>query len=278
VTHDPAKNGSEDAARLLRQAEELERSLSVDRERSSEGDLSGGRVAQSIVSIARDVSVFRTVLGNVKEAVVGFYTKVLLPVWRVVSPPIVVIFGWYAWIWRRYACVTKAETGERSVSRGRAALLISLTIAAVSAFTSTWLGEAVRFVTIEPILDASLMAASTRTETFYLSSSEEIDPDNNVHSVRGCTTSGQCAEGDAAYFRVRPRLMHDIWKLFRYGNPIYVPDHIVAPIAPGLNRCEVTYYGYRMTSSWTSRLLRSCELYPTMLEASCVHLGVPRPS
>jgi hypothetical protein len=77
---------------------------------------------------------------------------------------------------------------------------------------------------------------------------------------------------DAAYFRVQPRLAHDVWKLVAYGNPVYVPDHIVAPIAPGLNECHVTYYGYRMTSSWIARILRSLQFYPTMLEAKCTYL------
>jgi hypothetical protein len=54
---------------------------------------------------------------------------------------------------------------------------------------------------------------------------------------------------------------------------VYVPDHIVAPIAPGLNECHVTYYGYRMTSSWIARVLRSLQFYPTMLEAKCTYIG-----
>ena len=76
--------------------------------------------------------------------------------------------------------------------------------------------------------------------------------------------------------RVKPRLAHDFWKLVNYGNPFYVPDHVVAPIAPGVNQCQVTYYGYRMTSSWISRLLRSLEFYPVMLEANCRYIGAEK--
>jgi hypothetical protein len=154
--------------------------------------------------------------------------------------------------------------------------VVIATVLALSVFTNTWLGSAVRFFTVEPVVDGVLIGLSKRTETFYLSQSDEIDPENNIHSVRGCRKRGECAEVDAAYFRVQPRLSHDIWKLWMYGNPVYVPDHIVAPIAPGLNECHVTYYGYRMTSSWIARVLRSLQFYPTMLEAKCTYLGSER--
>jgi len=136
------------------------------------------------------------------------------------------------------------------------------------------LGDAVRFFTMEPLIDGVLITFTKKVETFYLNNSQEVDPEANVHSVRGCKHAGQCSEKDAVYFKVLPRLSHDVWKLVTYGNPIYVPDHVVAPIAPGVNKCEVTYYGYRMTSSWIARLMRSFQLYPTMLEATCVSLGV----
>ncbi|HMO17245.1 MAG TPA: hypothetical protein PKA63_04455 [Oligoflexia bacterium] len=95
----------------------------------------------------------------------------------------------------------------------------------------------------------------------------------NTHAVLGCRLREEYSESDAVYFRVKPRLSHDIWKLINYGNPIYVPDHVVAPIAPGINECSVTYYGYRMTSSWSSRLMRSMEFYPVLLETTCIYRG-----
>jgi hypothetical protein len=149
----------------------------------------------------------------------------------------------------------------------------AVTVVFLLSLTPTWPGEAIRFVTYEPLMDGFLMALTYRTEVYYLNSTEELDPANNVHSVRGCHYAGECAEHDAVYFRVRPRLSHDIWKLILYGNPIYVPDHIIAPIAPGVNECHVTYYGYRLTASYIARLVRSMQIYPTMLEASCHYLG-----
>lgn len=225
-----------------------------------------------VKSIAEDLSFFRRTIVNIKETGLGIYERFIKPVWDFIGPCFNWIFRIYARIWNRYAYVVNKETGEKIVSRKRSSLLIGMTILFVAAFTPTWLGSAVRFVSVEPVMDGILMLVSKRTETFYLNNSEEIDPEKNIHSVRGCKMEGLCSEKDAAYFRIMPRLSHDIWKLIEYGNPIYVPDHVVAPIAPGVNRCEVTYYGYRMTSSWISRMLRSFELYPTMLETSCTHL------
>lgn len=192
---------------------------------------------------------------------------------NVIGPP----FSWFAAkygkFWNRFAFSVDKQSGNRILSRKKSGLLIGLTFLAIMALTPTGIGDTIRFVTIEPLSDGILMAATLKTETFYLYSSEEVHPEQNIHSVRGCRTEGECSEKDASYFRVKPRLAHDLWKLIQYGNPIYVPDHVVAPIAPGVNKCIVTYYGYRITASWISRILRSLQVYPTMLEASCSHIA-----
>ena len=176
-------------------------------------------------------------------------------------------------MWDRYVYIESTGTAESTLSKPRAAVFSVVTILFIAMFTPTALGNAVRFFTLEPLIDASLMAVSKTTKEFYLNHSEEILPMEDIHSVRGCRKEGECREYDAAYFRVKPRLSHDVWKLFAHGDPIYIPDHVVAPIAPGVNRCQVTYYGYRMTSSWISRLMRSLQIYPVLLEANCEFLG-----
>lgn len=257
---------NQEASRLLAEAKALQQRLKGAADRVSDTSAGLRTVADEIVQAKRQVY-------NIKETFLGFYERFIAPFWRIVAP----LFRWigvlYSKLWRRYAFRTDPTSGERVLSRKRSSLLIGFTVAFILAFTPTGIGDAIRFVTIEPLTDGFLMAVSKRTEVFFLNTSEEIDPDGNIHSVRGCKSQGECSEQDAAYFRIRPRLAHDIWKLIEYGNPIYVPDHVVAPIAPGVNRCEVTYYGYRMTSSWISRLLRSLEVYPIMLEATCKHLG-----
>lgn len=224
-------------------------------------------------SIAENLSFFRRLAINIKEGYLGFYERFLSPLWSILGPPVKWLGYRYGKLWNRFAYRTAKPSGQRELSRSRAGIVVAITFLALAAFTPTGIGDAVRFVTLEPLSDAFFMAISKRTDTFYLNSTEEVDPHANIHSVRGCRHAGQCSEVDAVYFRIRPRLSHDIWKLINFGNPIYVPDHVVAPIAPGVNRCEVIYYGYRMTSSWISRLLRSLEVYPILLDAKCTYLG-----
>lgn len=231
-------------------------------------------VHENLKEISDNISGFARFLYTVREAVLGFYERFIAPLWRIFSPILRWLIRSYGCFWNRFAYRTNKSNGERTLSRTRAGICVALTIAFLSAFTPTYPGSVVRFVTLEPIVDGLLMLISKHTEEFYLNHSEEIDPIENIHSVRGCRHRGECTEVDAVYFRILPRLSHDIWKLFAHGNPLFVPDHVVAPIAPGVNRCEVTYYGYRVTSSGVSRLLRSLEFYPTLLEANCTYLGM----
>jgi hypothetical protein len=239
---------------------------------SAVSDNEGG-IVDSIRELNENVTFLRRAVSATRTVIGGLLSTVVSPVWRVLRPPVIWIGRIYVSLWKRFAYTVDRNTNERRLSRARSSVVVVVTVLALSIFTNTWLGSAVRFFTVEPVVDGVLIGLSKRTETFYLTQSDEIDPENNIHSVRGCRKRGECAEVDAAYFRVQPRLSHDIWKLLMYGNPVYVPDHIVAPIAPGLNECHVTYYGYRMTSSWIARVLRSLQFYPTMLEAKCTYLG-----
>lgn len=241
--------------------------------RSDDPPVPEGGLVDTIKELNENLSFFRRCITSTRVVVSGLVSNVLAPIWRFVRPPLAFVARGYLRFWNRWAYVPDKAGKERTLSRTRSSVVVVATIVALSMFTNTQLGSAVRFVTVEPLVDGVLMALSKRTEVFYLTQSDEIDPENNIHSVRGCRKRGECAEIDAAYFRVQPRLSHDVWKLVTYGNPVYVPDHIVAPIAPGLNECHVTYYGYRMTSSWIARILRSLQFYPTMLEAKCTYLG-----
>jgi hypothetical protein len=253
---------------LLQEVKELQERSKPIKERANKKN--------SIDSIADNIGWFANLIHNFRESSLGVYENLLQPIWSVVGPPFRFVAGIYRKVWNRLAFKTNKKTGERKLSRRRAGLLIGFTVVVISTVTPTALGNLVRFITVEPIFDGILIATSLRKETFYLNSSEEIDPVENIYSVRGCKHEGMCEEKDAVYFRVRPRLSHDIWKFVMYDNPIYVPDHVVAPIAPGVNTCTVTYYGYRMTSSWIARLLRSLQIYPTMLEASCSYNGAAK--
>lgn len=263
---------------LLNEAETLKRraDFRANKKQAASSQNTATEILESLSSVKENLSYFRRLLYSIKEGYLGFHERFLAPLWKILGPALRRIARLYGRIWNRFAYKTDKATAERVLSRARAGVVVGITFAFLAALTPTRTGDAVRFVTVEPVFDGILMAVSMKTETFYLNHAEEIDPEANEHAVRGCKHEGLCTERDAAYFRIKPRLSHDIWKLIRQGNPIYVPDHVVAPIAPGVNKCEVTYYGYRVTSSWISRLLRSFQIYPTMLEAGCTHLGSQR--
>ena len=231
------------------------------------------QTTDSLKEIQKDLGFIKRSILDIREGWLGIVENVLKPLWFIFGPPFNLIARFYKRIWNRFAYTTEKISGHRRLSRRRSGVLVGLTLIIVAMFTPTGVGSFIRFFTVEPIVDGILMTTSMRIETFYLNNTEEIEPEENIHSVRGCKSEGVCAEKDAVYFRVKPRLAHDIWKFINYSNPIYVPDHVVAPIAPGVNKCSVTYYGYRMTSSWIARLLRSLQLYPVMLEASCTYVG-----
>ena len=258
---------------LLEKAQRLSAQARTQGEQNADSSSALSDAVESIKSTSETIGAVGRFAHSSKETFLGVHERILGPLWSLISPPLKWVMASYKKLWNRHAFSTDAKTGARVLSRKRSSFIIALTIVVGSVFTPTSLGDAIRFVTVEPFIDGILMSLTKKTETFYLNNSEEVDHEGNVHAVRGCRHAGQCTEKDAAYFRVRPRLAHDIWKFVTYGNPIYVPDHVVAPIAPGVNKCEVTYYGYRMTSSWISRLIRSMQFYPTMLEASCIYIG-----
>ena len=109
---------------------------------------------------------------------------------------------------------------------------------------------------------AGLMAVTMKHEEVFLTSAEEIDPEGEVHAIRGCR-SIPCSEADATYFRVRSTWMHDGYALLKRGHMFY-PEEVAGVVAPGVNRCQVTSYGIRMRA-----LMRGWGIYPDMLNAVC---------
>jgi hypothetical protein len=117
----------------------------------------------------------------------------------------------------------------------------------------------------------AMMASTWRQEKEYLISAEEVDAVEGIHAIRGCRQI-PCAEEDAIYFRVRGTLAHTIWSVVARGTFIY-PDCTASVVAPGVNLCDVTSYGIRVTA-----LIRGWDLYPDMLYATCTRMKVSRPS
>lgn len=185
------------------------------------------------------------------------------------SGPFAFIFGliarmfrlYKAKIWNRFA---RGKDGEYTKTR----------------ISGTILGTLVGLWMIPQVLlgvwQVALFQFTWRDEVLYLTSAEEIDPENEVHAVRGCRQI-PCSEADAVYFRVRSTLLHNGWSLYSRGGMFY-PEEVAGIIAPGVNSCEVQSYGIRVKA-----LMRGWGVYPDMLNAVCVPysetgaapLGVP---
>jgi len=160
---------------------------------------------------------------------------------------------------------------EGEFSKKRAGIMLTATFLAAATLTPTMPGDMLRSVSVEPLWDGARMVTSLKTEKMYLSESKEIDPANDVHSVKACETI-TCQDEDGSdngmYFLVRPSLAHQAYSLATKGN-LFVPDLVVTPVRPGLNECSVTSYGARL------RLFKYFNIFPSMLSAECTLISAP---
>ena len=174
----------------------------------------------------------------------AFMNRYFGPVWRVVRSPFGSIGSFYVnQIWNRLA---RNRAGE--VTRKRAGITIALTLFVIM-MTPTF-------------MSAALYAWTKETAIIYMTDTQEIDPENDVHSARGCRKI-PCSDSDAAYFRVKGSIFHEIHSLVTKRHRFF-PEEVSGVIAPGINRCEVLSYGIRVKA-----LMRGWGIYPLMLDAVC---------
>jgi len=163
------------------------------------------------------------------------------------------IVSWYRRrVWTRFARNKEGQMTTRRVS-ATVALTIFVLWMLPAAVLSVW--------------QAGLMAATYKVEKVYLTNAEEVDPDGEVHSIRGRRTI-EGKESETIYFRVRASWMHDWWAFAKRGHFFY-PEEVAGVVAPGLNECTVTSYGIRIRA-----LMRGWGIYPDMLDAVCRPMSV----
>lgn len=151
------------------------------------------------------------------------------------------------WVWNRFS---KNAAGRYTWKR------VGATVFATLFFL--WLIPSM----ILTVWQGGLMATTWKNEVVFLTSAEEVDPDNEVHSIRGCRAI-PCRESDAVYYRVRSSWMHNGYALLDRGHMFY-PEEVAGVVAPGVNRCQVVSYGVRIKA-----LMRGWGIYPDMLDAEC---------
>lgn len=269
-----ANDGSKDKLNdLLRRAENAQALASVNTKGGVTTPANGNvpnidvHSHESISAIADGARSVGKNLSDMKEAAGGFKDHVLKPIWHVISPPLKFVANMCGAIWDKFA-YKKDEDGERKISRKRAGIILGAAFLAAASMTPTDLGAGVRYVTIDPITDAAVMMVTMKQdETVFLSKTQEVKPEMNLHRVQGCLTA-KCDASETVTYNVQPRLSHSIWNLATKGNPFFVPDLIVAAIPPGLNQCTVTSYSARFSGA------KYVQMYPQLLDVQCTPVYV----
>ncbi len=122
------------------------------------------------------------------------------------------------------------------------------------------------------LFDVGLYLATVRKdEVVYLTNSQEIIPEENVHSVQGCH-SLPCTDENSVYFRIRGTLFNEAWSLV-HGHGIFYPDYIAAAVPLSISKCTITTYGLRI-----KLVMRGMDIYPDVLQTECAPLqteGLP---
>lgn len=229
---------------------------------------SDGGVMEELRESAEDIRTGFKLVRDIKTAFMGFKEKFLDPVWDVISPPFK--WGWkgYKYLWDHFAYDKHKETGEKTINKSKAGIMLAATFAAAVAATPTLPGEMVRYFTTEPVSDAVVMMVSMRhNETLYNVKSHNIDAAAGTYDIQGCHQPTNCNADLTKTFRLEERLSHTIWNTAVNGHPFFMTDRIAAAIPQGNNKCEFTSYSGRIP------LLKYFHIFPKALDVKCTPMA-----
>ncbi len=203
-----------------------------------------------------DVASMNRFLAQFVLAAHWIYQNILAPAGRFGSIPLRHLFRWYRWLWDKV--VYKQDPYKnRLFSKTRAGVFLTATIV----FAWFILLPALGF-----LFDLGLyLATARRDEVVYLTNSQEILPEENIHSVQGCYDL-PCSDENSVYFRIRASLFNEAWSMV-HGRGLFYPDYIAAAVPLSISRCTITSYGVRV-----KLLMRGMEVYPDMLQTECTPL------
>lgn len=164
------------------------------------------------------------------------------------------IRGSFSFVWRKYRDlwnkVTKDKYGGFVPWRG-GAMLISTALLIMSLTSLTIF-----------VSQIGLYFLTRRSELIYLNQSEEIYPEDNIHSVKGCEELS-CNPETTVYFHITPRFFHHVWSVLNTGHLFY-PD-LVAAASPAVpTECRVISYGFRV-----KYFMNNFDWYPYALRINC---------
>ena len=149
------------------------------------------------------------------------------------------------------------QFGNRLFSKTRAGMFLTISIV----FAWFVFIPAVAF-----LYDLGLYLATVKTdEIVYLTNSQEILPEENIHSVQGCHAL-PCTDKNSIYFRIRATYFNEAWSL-AHGRGLFFPDYVAASVPLSISRCTITSYGVRV-----KLIMRGMDIYPDLLRTECAPL------
>lgn len=175
-----------------------------------------------------------------------FWDRVIGPPRRLLFRFFGVVFRWYKRLWQRFTYDHYGGFVYRKAGvMVTATLLFLYMMPTIVAFT----------------FDTGMFLTTYRSERVYLFNSEEIYPDENIWSIRGCEMIN-CAD-ESLYFRVSPTLFNHVWSLI-YRQELFLADDIASGVPPGKTECSIISYGIRVKT-----LMKRWDIYPDALYIAC---------
>ncbi len=208
------------------------------------------------VKTAKDITALGRFFAQVTIAAVWIYQNILSPVAGFLAVPANILFGWYRRLWARVVYV-EDRFQQKQFSKTRAGMFLAATLFFV------W------FLFIPLVVfrgrRRALFATVRKDEIVYLTNSQEIMPEENVHSIQGCHTL-PCTDDNSFYFRIRASLFNEVWSLAN-GYGLFYPDYVAAAVPLTISECKITAYGVRM-----KLMMRGMDIYPDVLRTECTPL------
>lgn len=206
----------------------------------------------------QDLSAAQSFIAAVSGFLRGVYQHVLAPLGRGLARVTPWLWRPLRALWNRFVYV-EDEYKNRMLSKRRAAL-----------FTAASLGFAwyIFVPMIVFLFDLGLYLVTVKhDEVVYLTNSQEIIPEENVHSVQGCHQL-PCTDSNSFYFRIRATLFNEVWSV-AHGRGLFFPDYVAASVPLSISQCKITSYGVRL-----KLVMRGMDIYPDLLRTECEPLQI----
>jgi hypothetical protein len=209
-----------------------------------------------------EVTSLNRFLAQLVLAASWIYETILRPVGRAAAVPLHYLWRWYRILWDKVV-YREDRYKNRMFSKTRAGLFLTASL------IFAWL---VLLPLLAFLFDLGLYLATVKKdEVVYLTNSQEIIPEENVHSVQGCH-SLPCTDENSVYFRIRGTWFNEAWSLV-HGHGLFFPDYIAAAVPLSISKCTITSYGVRI-----KLIMRGMDIYPDVLQTECEPLqidGIP---